>query len=128
MDTAWRNCALRGTVIGSGKRNDLMVCMAQMLLRIQFPKIGWLQLRLLQMKEDCASLKGRNNVQTFHCRRDHWMTASTFQALNVVMKVYDSVYDAVDKETEKVKTKIHMCIWTSLLTSSTCSAVSETEW
>ena len=44
--------------IGSGKLNVLMVNMAQMLLRIQFPKLGGLQLTLLQIKQGCAPLKG----------------------------------------------------------------------
>ena len=40
----------KNTIISCGKLNDLMINMAQMLLRTQFPKIAGLQSTLLQMK------------------------------------------------------------------------------
>ena len=81
------------------KVNDLIINIAQLLqlLRAQFPNI-----KGLQSKKQYPSLRDPHSVQVVHSHGDHWMVASTLQALASVVKVYDSVYDAVDKETSKI--------------------------
>ena len=110
----WWNCALgnrKEEIVSGGKLNNLMINMAQLLLRAQFPKMGGLQSTLLQSKKDCPLLKGQNSLQIIHCRGDHWIVASRVQAPSGVVKVYDSVYDTVDKEATKAILQLFGQTW-----------------
>ena len=92
--------AHRNEITHGMKLNDLVINMAQQLLKAQFPIVTGLQSTLLQSKNNYPALKNNNSVQIVHSRGDHWIVAS--QASSGVVKVYDSVYDTIDKETTNV--------------------------
>ena len=87
----------RNGIVHGAKLNDLVINMAQQLLKAQFPTVTGLQSTLLQSKKDYPALKDKNSVQIVHSCGDHWIVAS--RASSGVVKVYDSVYDTVDKQT-----------------------------
>ena len=92
--------AHRNEITHGMKLNDLVINMAQQLLKAQFPIVTGLQSTLLQSKNNYPALKNNNSVQIVHSRGDHWIVAS--RASSGVVKVYDSVYDTIDKETTNV--------------------------
>ena len=92
--------AHRNEITHGMKLNDLVINMAQQLLKAQFPIVTGLQSTLLQSEKDYHALKNNNSVQIVHSHGDHWIVAS--RASSDVVKVYDSVYDTMDKETANV--------------------------
>ena len=91
-------------IIANGeKMHDLIIDMAQRLLKKQFPNLLGLQSTLLQQKKRQQGIE-RNNLQlqVIHSRGDHWIVASTIFADDGQVNVYDSVYHAIDKETEVI--------------------------
>ena len=94
--------AHRNEIVNGAKLNDLVINMAQQLLKAQFPNVTGLQSTLLQSKKKYPALKDKHSVQIVHSRGDHWIVAARVQAPSGVVKVYDSVYDTVDKETAMI--------------------------
>ena len=90
--------AHRNEIVNVAKLNDLVINMAQQLLKAQFPNVTGLQSTLLQSKKKYPALKDKHSVQIVHSRGDHWIVAARVR----VVKVYDSVYDTVDKETAMI--------------------------
>ena len=89
-------------IMNEVKLNDLMINMAQQLLRKQFPRITGLQSTLLQSKIHHAILTSKEHLQIIHSRGNHWIVASRIQAEDSVVRVYDSIYNTIDEGTQQV--------------------------
>ena len=84
------------------KLNDLMINMAQQLLRKQFPRITGMQSTLLQSKIHHAILNSKEHLQTIHFHGNHCIVDSRIQAEDSVVRVYESIYNTIDKGTQQV--------------------------
>ena len=89
-------------IMNEVKLNDLMINMAQQLLRKQFPRITGLQSTLLQSKIHHAILTSKEHLQIIHSCGNHWIVASRIQAEDSVIRVYDSIYNTIDEGTQQV--------------------------
>ena len=90
-------------IVNGVKLNDLMINMAQQLLRKQFPRITGLQSTLLQSKIHRAILTSKEHLQIIHSRGNHWIVDSRIQAEDSVVSVYDSIYNTIDEGTLVIK-------------------------
>ena len=89
--------------IESGKKlNDLLINIAQEILKKQFPDIRGLNNTLLQKKKSLKRQTDTQKIQIIHSRGDHWIVASTTFAEEGEVKVYDSVYRTLDQGTKDI--------------------------
>jgi len=63
--------AHRNETVNGAKLNDLVINMAQQLLKAQFPIVTGLQSTPLQSKNNYPALKDKNSVQIVHSHGDH---------------------------------------------------------
>ena len=96
----------RDSITRGERLNDMVINVAQRLLKSQFPKIKGLNSTLLQAKKTYNTFEN-NKVQIIHSRGDHWIVAATVggEKGNQV-KVYDSLYESIDDGTHKVISNI----------------------
>jgi len=96
----------RDSVLRGERLDDMVINVAQKLLKSQFPKIKGLNSTLLQGKK-ISSVFHKNKVQIIHSRGDHWIVAATVgvEKGNQV-KVFDSLYESIDDGTCKVISNI----------------------
>ena len=79
--------------------NDLIIIVAQLLLKKQFPHILLLYSTLLQNKLNRVD-KINSQIQILHYGGNHWIVASTISTPDDVVNVYDSIYHMISEETE----------------------------
>ena len=85
------------TILLDGQRlNDRHVNYAQMLIRVQFPKLNGL---ILTLKPFLISNQ-ENAIQIIHCKNDIWVVASTIVRREKVL-IYDSLFNVIDEGTRK---------------------------
>ena len=84
-----------------GRRlNDRHIGYAQMLLKVQHPKINGLQSTL----KPSLIMSLENAIQIVHCQGDHWIVASTVADQKEVT-IYDSLFTALDHDSEEIVRK-----------------------
>ena len=88
----------RDAIIGGEKLNDLVINFAQKVLKMQFPGVKGFQSTLLQEKKGKGTFHV-DKVQIIHSHGNHWIVATTIEAISYDVKVYDSVFDDVDDHT-----------------------------
>ena len=91
----------RDSIIRGERLNDMVINVAQKLLKSNFSKLKGFQSTLLQNKK-CSSAFELNKVQIIHSRGDHWIVATTVRCDQHFVKVFDSIYDSVDDGTKEV--------------------------
>ena len=77
------------TVLLGLELNDIHIDMFQKLLKDQFPLLNGLSSPLK------VSVTGKwigNFLQVYHCRNNHWITASTIGCKIGIVNIYDSLY------------------------------------
>ncbi len=87
-------------VLGGLQLHDMHIDLYQRLLKSHFPLLNGLSSTL-----NVAPVGKwiENYVQVYHCRNNHWITASTIGCKDREVNVYDSLYTVLDSAT---KTKI----------------------
>ena len=91
----------RDSIIRGERLNDMVINVAQKLLKSHFSKLKGFQSTLLQNKK-CSSTFELNKVQIIHSRGDHWIAAATVRSEEHVVEIFDSIYDSVDDGTKRV--------------------------
>ena len=91
----------RDSIIDGKRLNDMVINVAQKLLKSQFSKLKGFQSTLLQNKKFSSAFE-LNKVQILHSRGDHWISATTVGCNQHLVKVFDSVYDNIDDDTKEV--------------------------
>ena len=86
-------------VLNGLELNDMILNASQQLLHQQFPPIKGLRSTLSPVTNLGAWVN--NYLQIFHCRTNHWTTASTIGCHEGEVCVYDSLYTSVDDITKK---------------------------
>ena len=86
-------------VLNELELNDMILNASQQLLHQQFPPIKGLRSTLSPVTNLGAWVN--NYLQIFHCRTNHWTTASTIGCHEGEVCVYDSLYTSVDDITKK---------------------------
>ena len=78
--------------------SDVSMCLAQCILKNQFPALNGLQSTLLQQKTNSATTSKLNTncLQIIHYRSNHWIVALTIGCEQV--EVYDSLHESIDKK------------------------------
>lgn len=75
-------------------------------LKAQYPHFNGLHLTLLQTKPICGSQRiAEDKIQIIHCRKNHWIVASSVGLFNEVA-IYDSLYNDLDHETKHLVTEM----------------------
>ena len=89
----------RDSILAGEQLDDMVINVAQRLLKSQYPKIKGLCSTLLQDRKRRTVFE-QNMVQIVHSRGNHWITATsaTVKVANQV-NVYDSLYDDIDEGT-----------------------------
>ena len=69
---------IQKTKISAGdKLDDLVINVAQKMLKKRFPNFAGFQLTLLQSKQQQPAQSSRKQIQIIHSRGDQWLVAST---------------------------------------------------
>ena len=87
----------KAIIINGQWLNDLHVCMAQVLIKTQFPSINGLVSPLLQLRNSLADTG--NSLQIIHIRAQHWALVSTLGCQAGEVNLYDSLYTSVSTDT-----------------------------
>jgi len=92
----------RDSIIAGERLNDMVVNVAQRLLKAQFPKMKGLCSTFLQGRKRRTVFE-ENMVQIVHSRGNHWITATSANVkMDYQVNVFDSLYDDIDEGTSNI--------------------------
>ena len=91
----------RDSIIRGERLIDMVINVAQKLLKSSFSNLKGFQSTLLQNKRSSSALE-LNKIQIIHSHGDHWIVATSVEYDQHLVKVFDSIYDSVDDGTKEV--------------------------
>ena len=108
IDTVQLKELHKGIIKSGAWLDDMIICAAQCLLKIQHPHIGGFQSTLLAENLSMEP-QASEFIQVLNVNNGHWLTVSNIGCTSSSIKVYDSLGGRLPRTTKKVIADILQC-------------------